>query len=267
MAESNVLRYDAIPSDDFLQALTLHEQNAARGALPPPGALRAVKMAGEVGDSAWPIELYSCAEHNPLTGETESFVVLRGPAPQARELERFAVALKRELIAKGLKALFRIDPRYGLLMGSNLLATDPAVRAGNWAFVTLYLTEDPGHAALALLDYVAKDHRKRYEALWQKYNGAAPRGAPAFAFSFGKLLGKKPPAAPAAPVSPIRYPRLRTLLVAMNNLFYARKLAVSIIFAGITKPDQEKCLLDSGRSAYLASGTPGFFASLDELLA
>lgn len=266
MAES-ILRYDAIPVDDFLQVLTLHEQSASRGALPPPQCLRAVKVAGTINAATpWALELYSCAEHNPLTGETESFVVLRAPSGQAKDLERFAGMLKRELISKGLKTLFRIDPRYGLLTGSAQFAADTSVRTEAWAFAALYLTDDPGHPALALLDYVSKDHRKRYEMLWKKYNGLDPRGAPVFSFSLGKLLGKKKEEAPAPPVSPIRYPRLRTLIVAMNNMFGAKGLTVSILFGGVGEADAGRCMLDKTRSARQASGPTNFFDSLEELL-
>jgi hypothetical protein len=270
MQENNVLRYDGVSMEAYLQALNLHEQNAARGVLPSPATLRAVKVTGDIPGTGepWPFELYSCAEFNPLSGEIESFVVLRGPMSQVRALEAMSIKLRAELTSKGIKTLFRIDPRYGLIMGAVATAVDPAVRSSQpYGAAVLYLTDDPAHPALALLDYVAKDARKRYEDAFRKYNGLAAKGAPTFNFSLGKLLGKKTAVEPLPPVSPIRYARLRTLLIALSNQFLARNLTLSFIFASVTPEDQEKCLLDRNLSVLFASGTPAFFGSPDELLA
>lgn len=270
MQENNVLRYDGVTMEAFLQALNIHEQNAARGALPSPSTLRAVKVAGDIPGTGepWPFELYSCAEFNPLTGEIESFVVLRGPVLQVRALESMAVKLKAELASKGIRTLFRIDPRYGLILGAAATAVDPAVHSSQlYGAAVLYLTDDPGHPALALLDYTAKDARKRYEDAFRKYNGVTAKGAPAFNFSLSKLLGKKAPTEPLPAVSPIRYARLRTLLIALTNQFLARNLLLSFLFGSVAPGDQDKCLLDQNRAVLSAVGTPAFFGSPDELLA
>ena len=131
MSDANVLRYDSVPTDDFLQALTQHEQNADRGALPRPAALRAVRIAGHAQSATDPhlFELYSIAEYNPLAAQVEAFVVLRAPSAQARELERLALKIREELAARSFKTLFRIDPRYGLISGSAMASVDPAARS------------------------------------------------------------------------------------------------------------------------------------------
>jgi hypothetical protein len=270
MPDANVLRYDSVPMEDFLQALTLHEQNADRGALPRPAALRAVRIAGnaQTEKEPYPLELFSIAEYNPLAAQIEAFVVLRAPSIQARELEKLALQVRQELAARGFKTLFRVDPRYGLLSGSAMGAVDPTVRANKpFCFATLYLTDDPAHPALALLDYVDKAQRPRYEQIFKKVNGVSAKGAPSFNFSLSKFLGgKKEPAAPPPAVSPIRYAHLRTLLMALGNKMFVRQLTVSLIFSGVTDREIENCFLDKHHSMHQASGQAQFFASLDELL-
>jgi len=269
MTDANVLRYDTVPMDDFLQALTLHEQNADRGALPRPAALRAVRISGmaQTEKEPYPFELYSIAEYNPLAAQVEAFVVLRAPSGNARELQKLAPKVRQELASRGFKTLYRIDPRYGLLSGSAMASVDPAARSKPWCFITLYLTDDPGHPALALLDYVDKANRPAFETAFKKANGMAAKGAPVFNFSFSKFLGgKKEPANPVPPVSPLRYAHLRTLLMALGNSFFVRQLTISLIFSGVTDREVENCFLDKHHSVHQASGQAQFFASLDELL-
>jgi len=264
MGKANSLRYDEIPLSDFLTAVAEHRQDVRRGLLPKVDKLHALKLSGLYGEGEAPSEditLYLLNEENPLLGETERFLLLHAPASLSSALERHGMALRDYLRERDLPVLFRIDPRWGLITGSATHAVDPMLK---WdkpnAYLCLYVTSDPGHPSLALADYVATEHRKAWNAAFEKANGTPPKKSSLLSRAVAALSGRK--GGESAPR--LSWAQIQELLAYLPEKMGWQLPTVSVIFYPCDTDEARSFLLPPEKMA-VVTGAGRFFASLGEL--
>lgn len=257
---SDTLRYDEVPLEDFLASLAQHEQDVRPGFLPRAGSLKEVLFSGLLGGPEGPrVRLFVLQEMEALSQVTETFLVLAGPGNAAPLLAETGLALAAFLRSRGEPTMLRIDPRYGLVCGS---AQEPVDTTVKWdrpgAYLTLYLTDDPGSPSLAVMEYVPPENQKTFCDLFQRYNGVAPK-KPSF---FGGALKRLAGAPPAAPAARVNY----RLVKGLAQFLGAKRLSgatVSLIFKGISAEELPNCLLDSDHR--ILDPSDRFLPSLGEL--
>jgi len=239
---SDTLRFDEVPLEDFLASLAQHENDVRPGFLPRAANLKEVLFAGRLGGADGPrVRLFLLQEMEALSQTTETFLVLAGPGDASSLLAETGLALAAFLRAHRESVLLRIDPRYGLVCGSALEPVDPTVKWNRpGAYLTLYLTDDPGSPSLAVMEYVAAEQQRTFADLFQRYNGIAPKRPSFFGGALKRLAGAPPP----AQVNRVNY----RLVKSLAQFFGTRGLAgatVSLIFKGVTAADLPNCLLDA----------------------
>lgn len=263
MAEGCTLRYEEIPLADFLAALAVREK---AGTLPEPSALKEARLSASWSPfpgEASPLVLYLLQERDALTQIHESFLLVQGEGRHSRPLKDLVLRLGRFFRRRNLPVLFRIDPRYGLLVGSALEPLDPAVK---WdrprVYAALTFTADPAAPSLALLEYVPVSQQTAYRELFRKYNGLEPVRPGRLAQVFRRWTGS-PPSGEGGPG------RLTYGMVATLGTFLKQEkvteVTLSLIFKGIPAGEANRFVLDPRRATFHPSGHDRFFASLGEL--
>ncbi|MGC8762633.1 MAG: hypothetical protein ACP5VN_03210 [Acidobacteriota bacterium] len=263
MAEGSTLRYEGIPLADFLAALGLRERP---GLLPAPSALKEALLSASwspVPGEASPLSLYLLEERDALTQTREAYLLVKGEGRYARPLRELVLRLGRFFRGRNLPVLFRIDPRYGLLVGSALEPLDPAVK---WdrprVYAALAFTADPASPSLALLEYVPASQQAAYRALFVKYNGVEPARPGLLTQVFRRWKGSR--AEGEAGPGGLTYGMLATLGAFLQRES-VEKASLSLIFKGISPSEAAGFVLDPGRATFYPSGYDRFFASLGEL--
>jgi hypothetical protein len=243
-----------------------HEADVRLGYLPPAANLKEVRLEANwsvPGGSSFPLSLYLVQETEALSQKVEVFVLLQAPSIWAAQLRDAAVRFKGFFEKRQIPCLFRLDPRYGLTYGSALEPVDPAVK---WdrpgTYVALYLTEDPASPSLALMDYVAQGHRRRFQDLFLKYNRLPPSTPSLLKSTWKKLVGGEGKI-------DVGQRKLNYRLLKAAAAFLAAEKAgspsISLIYKDVSSADAQRNLLDASYSTYSSSGQDRFFASLGEL--
>jgi hypothetical protein len=249
-----------------MACLMQHETDVRLGYLPPAANLKEARLEANwrvPGGGFCPLSLYLVQETEALSQKVEVFVLLQAQSIWAAQLRDAAVKLKAFLEKRQTPCLFRLDPRYGLTYGSALEPVDPAVK---WdrpgTYVALYLTDDPASPSLALLDYVAQGHRRRFQDLFLKYN-RIPASTPSLLKStWKKLVGTEGKLDPGQ--RKLNYRLLRST-AAFLAAAKAGSPLISLIYKDVSSADSQRNLLDASFSTYSSSGQDRFFASLGEL--
>lgn len=266
MAAGSTLRFDDVPIEDFLACLDAYEKDVRTGYLPRTTFLRDAKLAGawtpREGGFSGHLDLYFLQEVEALTERTEAFALLRCESAGAAALRALALRFRDALERRRLPALFRIDPRYGLLCGSALEPVDPLVK---WdrpgCYIALYLTQDPTSPSLALSDYVPSENRERYGELFHKYNRIHPPSTGLFQVTWKRLTGKTSEVAPA---HHLNYTFLRQA-VGVLGAEPLQNLTISLIYKDVDQNDGRTVMLDAKHATFAPSGQDRFFASLGDL--
>jgi hypothetical protein len=266
LSTGKTLRYDGVPLEDFLVCLT-HLQKAPQSqSLPQAEFLREARLeAGwryDVDGPEVPLSLFLLQERDALTERTEVFIIAHAPGGTSAPLREMAVKLKEFLEHRQLPCHFRIDPRYGLVCGSALEPIDETVK---WdrpgVYTTLVLTHDLSSPSLALLDYVAQTHRRRYQEIFAKYNRVQPVSVGFLKSTWQRFRG--PEKGDHSPRK-LSYGMLAVLATFLSIGLY-RQAKVSLIFKDVPDAQAKATLLDPGFSSAYDSGHDRFFASLGEL--
>jgi len=260
------LRYDRVPIEDFLTCLMRYEVDVRTGVLPPARNLKEARF-----EASWnalpsgtkaPLALYLLQETDALSQRIESFLLVNAPSAAAAPLRDLSLRLRHFLAKIGQRALYRIDPRYGLTAGSAMEPVDPAVRWDHpGTYIALYLTEDAASPSLAVMDYVPGDQRKRFQELFQRYNQVAPVSPGLFKGTFRKLLGGDRRMRPAPKLT---YKLLRGLSAFLLEEQVLEPV-ISLIYKDLSPEDGKRVLLDPRLGAFHVSGHDRFIASLGEL--
>lgn len=266
MAAGSTLRFDAVPIEDFLACLDTYEKDVRTGFLPRPAFLREVKFEGEWSprESGYSgrLNLYFLQETDPLTERTETFLLFHAEGAGAVPLRALALRVRDGLERRRIPALFRIDPRYGLITGSAAEPVDPLLK---WdrpgCYIALYLTQDPGTPSLALVDYVPSEQQGRYCELFQKYNRVQPARSGFLQTTWKRLTGHTPETKPARRVN-YTFVRQTVGMLASEPI---RCLKVSLIYKDVDPNDARTVILDPKSATYAPSGQDRFFASLGDL--
>ena len=265
------LRYDHLSVDDLVSALVLHHKDPAHCFFPAARRLRAFRIEGPLrtrreGTRESPLILYFVNEPNLVTEQTESFFLLLTDPDAYRELVTLCQRFRHDLKGLGFASLLRIDPKYGLVQGSAKEPVDPLVKWDkNHILVTLYLTDDPKHPAVALGDYVQRDHQVRYGQLFEKYNQCKPAASTLLGFDLSRWRKGKKEAAPLAGPN-FHYRHLQKLAELLQGKYYQGEMLCSLLFEDVTEEELDRIPLDQDKAAFLAADQAPFFASIDELL-
>lgn len=267
MPIGTTLRYDTIPVEDFLAGLAQHERDGKGRFLPRQENLKEAFFRGRgpctAAAEGFPMTLFVLQEEDALSGRTEVFCLLHSEGRFAACLRDAGLALRAHFGARGARSFFRIDPRYGLVCGSALEPVDPSIK---WdrpgAYVTLYLTQDAGSPALALLDYVPSAQKERFQSIFQAYNGVAAPAAGFLASAWKRLKGTEPVKSSAP--GGLGYPLLKTCAAFLGRQGF-KGVSVSLIYKDIGASEAPSFLLDADLATFFPSGHDRFFASLGEL--
>lgn len=266
MSTGRTLRYDGVPLEDFLVCLTHLQKAPGSRALPQAEALKEARLEAawryDVDGPEVPLSLFLLQERDALTERTEVFLLVHAPGGASAPLREMSVKLKEFLEHRHLPSFFRIDPRYGLVYGSALEPIDETVK---WdrpgVYTTLVLTHDLSSPSLALLDYVAQSHRRRYQEIFVKYNHVQPVSVGFFKSTWQRLRG---------PEKTDQGPRkLSYGMLAVLSTFFSiglyKQAKISLIYKDVPETQVKTTLLDPGFSSAYDSGHDRFFASLGEL--
>jgi hypothetical protein len=266
MAAGSTLRFDGVPIEDFLACLDAYEKDVRTGYLPRPAFLHEAKLDGawspREGGFSGHLDIFFLQETDPLTQRSEAFVLFRTESSGAAALRALALRVRDALDQRRVPALFRIDPRYGLLCGSAVEPVDPLVK---WSrpgcYIALYLTPDPASPSLALLDYVPAENQDRYREFFQRYNRIQPPKTGLLQTTWKRLTGMAPEVPPARRFT---YTFLRQA-VGLLRSEPLQSLAVSLIYKDVDQNDGRSVMLDAKYATFAPSGQDRFFASLGDL--
>jgi hypothetical protein len=262
----NLILYRDIPVDDFLAAYRAHKERPDAVYLPSDAQLRDFALSGvcKVKDQQWPITLFFFNQYDMVQDQTTAFLIVHADHQAASNLEILAKRLRIDLRGQGFPALYRIDPRYGLVYGTMRDAVDPAVRMDrNKCYVTLVLTDDASHPEVSLLDYVDRDYQKRYRQIFEQWNQTPPKKRGFMGFDLSKLRGGLKGESP----SPFRYEHIRYFIQALKDRYGFMDLKLSIIYREVTENDLRRTVLDSSAGLFYAVGECRFFNTTEELVA
>jgi hypothetical protein len=263
----NCILYRDVPAEDFLTAYRLHEEKSSVAYLPSDAQLRDIAFSGrrEAGGVTHELAIYLFNQYDMVRDETMAFVVLQTDRSGGSFLETTAKRLRIDLRGQKLESLYRIEPRYGLVVGLARDSVDPNVRLDrNRCYITLVLTQDPSHPEVSLLEYVDSDHRARYRKIFQATNQCAPRKRGLMGFDLSKLRsgGLK-----GEGESPFRHEHIRYFTDALRERYGLRELRVSLIYKDVTEDDLKRAILDPSFGLFYPTAECRFFHSTEELLA
>jgi hypothetical protein len=268
---ANYILYRDIAADDFLAALKLHREKGAQAHMPGDAHLRDAMFAGvcesrSAGETETHfLAIYLMNQYDMVRDETTAFAVLSTDRAGQKFLENTAKRLRIDLRGQGFDTLYRVDPRYGVVVGTARDAVDVAVRSDrNRCYITLVLTKDPAHPEASLLEYVDRDHQERYRNVFQEVNQTAPKKRGVMGFDLSKLRsgGLK-----GETESPFRHEHVRYFAGALRERYGMRDMKISLIYRDMTDDDLKRCVLDPAAGLFVPVGECRFFASTEELLA
>lgn len=270
--------YRDLAIEDFLTALEMHRKKGTQAYLPGDACLRDIKIEGRYeprqgsADASGammltpiPVALYFLNQYDMIRDETTAFVVVGADRSGARFVESTAKRLRTDLRAQSFETLFRVDPRYGLVVGAQREAVDTSVRADrNRCYVTLVLTDDASHPEASLLDYVDRDHQRRYKEIFEAVNQTPPKKRGVMGFDLSKLRGG---GLKGEAASPFRHEHIRYFAGALHDRYGVKDIKVSLIYKDVTDDDLRRSILDPKAGFYVPVGECRFFSSTEELLA
>ena len=265
------LRYDDVPWPDFSATLKEHLLHPAKRLLITDFKLRDFRIAAQ-RNRAGNLQLdedpkrnrevlfFFLREPDLVEQAVHQYLVISTDSDGADDLLRIAQRFRLDLRGKAMDTLFRVDPRYGIVVGSSL---EPVNRFGvkerPCCFVTLVFSKNPAHPLVALEDYVDREDRGRFQQIFEKYNHQPPGKPPLMKRIFGSGT---------VTLSPTgwNYRILSELALILSTRYYLFPQRISLIFENVHDSELEACVLDRSRSVFQTSGTARFFSSTEELL-
>lgn len=269
MAEGSTLRIDNLPLDDFLIILNQYERDVRTGYLPKHSFLKEFKLeclwAGEGMASPVHFAVYCLEELETLSDILETFVIVSTSGEASRAIIPFSKRLKDSLSFIKESALFRIDPRYGLVHGSAIEPIDSSIKWDKPGIYTaLYLTSDPSSPSIAVMDYVSPENLKRFISIFEKYNGVPPKKPSFWSSAIGKLTGKSASTGKEQ-IRKINYKLVKTLVNFLQKE-RAMSATISLIYKNIEPEDVPNLLVDKMYVVTSKSGSDRFLGTLADLM-
>ena len=264
------IKYDDIPFQDFLSAYHIYLKKSQKDFLIDIDKLRECLFKGnktKILDSKPVIRLikiFYIIDFDIIRSTYNHYFIFQSSADFQEELERVAKRIKIELKLKNIDSLFRIDPKYGLVIGTAKEAIDSSVPPDKlFCFITLYLTGDQHHPEIALLEYIEKTYKKKYMEIFEKHNHCSPGSFKFLGIDLSKI---KQAFKKSSPFVLLRY---EGIIELGNSLIHKHKLedlSISLIFEEVTENEITRCLLDKNKSAYYSGELCKFFINAEELL-
>lgn len=267
---STFIKYQDIPYEDFLSALSLLNKKDIPHALISIDKLREVLFKGDkrkiVGGSSevFPIKIFYIIDYDIIRNTHNYYFLFQSSSKIQEELERIAKRIKIELKLKNIDSLFRIDPKYGLVVGTSKDAIDPFVGLDkSYCFITLYLTNDHNHPEIALLEYVEKAFQKKYIEVFEKHNHCSPGTFKLLGIDFSKI---KKAFVRSNPHIILNYEDLKELCLSFAEKQKIENLTLSFIYEEVSEEEANECILDKTKASFYPAGLCKFFINTEELL-
>jgi hypothetical protein len=268
--KTTFVKYDSIAFQDFLAIYNLYSKQNLKNSLIDVSKIREFLFAGnKIKDKdgkniVYPIKIFYIMDYDYIRNIHNSYFLFQSPSELQEDLEKLAKRIKIELKLKNIDTLFRIDPRYGLTIGTAKEAIDPTITQDKYnCFITLYVTNDPNHPEIALYEYVEKPYKKKYIEIFEKHNHCSPGTFKLLGFElskFKKVFTK---------TSPQLIFFYNDIVEFGNSLIQKHKLenlTISLIYEDVSEREANECLLDKSKLSFFPSGFCKFFISIDELL-
>ncbi len=261
----NAVLFDNIPVDDFLTAYQMHQATPGQGYLPADSQLKEFRISGTVKSRVTEhrIDIFFLNQYDMLSDSTNYFLVFRTDSNGVSDLEKFVKRFRIDLKSQGFEGLFRIDPRYGLIVGSSRNSIDLEARTKPNCFVTLYLTGDAAHPEVSLMEYTDKDNREKYKEVFKAHNGCFPKKKGIFGFDLTSLKKRERKGEVS---SLFNYKHLFSFTNALRTRYSMVDISVAFIFSDLNDDDYKLVLLDQTLGTFYPTGQCRFFNSTDELL-
>ncbi len=262
---SNAVLFNNITAGDFLAAYKMHLASPAKGYLPDAIRLKEFRISGNVTGRAAEhrLDIFFLNQYDMLADATNSFIIFRTGSNGIVELERFVKRFRIDLKSQGFEGLFRIDPRYGLISGSSRDAIDQSARTKPNCFTTLYLTDDPAHSEVSLLEYADKNYHEKYKNIFKTHNACLPKKKGIFNFDFSNLKKMERRGEESSVFS---YKHIFSFINALQTRYSMSSISLAFIFTEMTDDDFNLALLDQASGTFYPSGQCRFFNSTDELM-
>jgi hypothetical protein len=266
---STFIKYEDIPFQEFLNAYQIYAKKIQKGFLIDINKMREFLFKGYktrtlgAQTQVVPIKIFYIIDFDIMRSSYNHFFLFQSLSESQDELEKLAKRFKIELKLKNIDSLFRIDPKYGLIVGTSHEAIDPAIGSDKlYCFITLYLTSDHHHPEIALSDYLDKESKRKYVEIFEKHNHCPPGISKILGFDLSKIRTALKKTSPATVLN------YDDIVIFGNSLIQKHKiesLTLSLIFEDITDEEATLCMLDKKKSAYFPAGLCKFFINIDEL--
>ena len=168
MTKAVFVKYENISFEDFLSAYNLYSKQNIKNSLLDIAKLKeflfTCNKVKEVENKiiTYPMKIFYITDYDYFRNIHSNYFLFQAPSIIQEELEKLAKRTKIELKLKNIDTLFRIDPKYGLVIGTAKEAIDPTVAQNkNYCFITLYITNDTNHPEIAITEYVDKNLKKK----------------------------------------------------------------------------------------------------------
>lgn len=263
-------KYENILFEDFLYAYNLYSKQNIKKSLLDIDKLKEFlftctkvkEVEGKI--ITYPMKIFYITDYDYFRNIHSNYFLFQTSSIIQEELEKLAKRIKIELKLKNIDTLFRIDPKYGLVIGTAKEAIDPTVTQDkDCCFITLYITTDTNHAEIALTEYVDKSLKKKYIEIFEKHNHCSPGTFKILGFDLSKF---KHMFTKTKPHILFFYEDIVELGNSLLNKHKLKNLNVSLIYENVSEKETNECLLDKNKLVYFPSGFCKFFISVDELL-
>ena len=258
-----------IPYEELMSVFEYHFQKPDAGLLPPETKLRDFAVFAQVPprlqEPPVPIEFYLTQEVDPILNAAKVYGLLRAPSDSVQVLLREAHRIQRWFQGQNLPMMYRVDPVYGIVQGSDVEAVQPdACHPSPSVVLTLILTDDPGHPELALMDYVPGPYRKTYARIFEKYNKTKPGKLTLLGVDLGRIFKRKGES--AGPLRhPWKYDLIRAFLRHLLQRHYWMRIRVSLVYTEVHEDDFLNSPFQSSNILFFPTRPCRLFNEIDEL--
>ena len=266
---STFIKYDYLPFQDFRIAYLSYVKRNQKGFFIDIVELREFLYQGyktkslQAQNVTFPLKIFYLTDFDIIRSSYNHYFLFQSPSPFQEELEKLAKRIKIELKLKNIDSLFRIDPKYGLIVGTSKDSIEThSGKDKPFCFITLYLTGDYHHPEIALYDYIEKEHKKRYIEIFEQHNHCTPGSLKFLGIDFSKMRTAFTKSSPAVILTYDNIMELGNSLVQKHKL---ESLTLSLIYEDVSEVEATLCLLDKKKSAFFMSGMCKFFINVEEL--
>jgi hypothetical protein len=266
---TNILRFDNIPADKFIDSIRDLSGSEALSAYLPDRKLNDVLIrfsgintqgADDKKAAKHDFRIYLVMEDELIQKSRHRFIVFAADAQEEDNLTALAFQI-RELLAKDkIQSFFRIDPLHGLVMGSTRNTIAPYFGTPSpKVCIVLYLVSEITHPGVATFEYVDRRYRREFIRVFKEINGTLPKRIPKFFDTQLFILKRK------KEPSLLRHQDIETIVRYLVEQQY-QDIMLSILYENLSQHEMDNMVFDTISASYLFRGQGKFFQSISDLL-